>query len=346
MEKIAVLGAGAMGTAVAFHLSRIGHEVDLWGTDLDEEVVRTRRQVKLGVKIPERIRLLSFDQIEETLKGKKVVIFCISSQGIGRVAEYVAGYLNPGMVIVNIGKGIPEPPCFTLCQLIESKISCPEVQVVAMGGPARAIEIIRGVITQVIFAFPNPEVSRLCCKIFEGPTFKTSFTLDRVGVELCAATKNAYAIAIGIVDELRREDNNFKAALMSSAIEEMAEFVSGKGGKIETVLGPAGVGDLYVTCQAGRNKSFAQLLARGLSPQEALARLKGETIEGYWVIKGMWRIAKELEREKKISSIRDELPLFYLLYQILYQKKPADWIFTRYKKPEKVQYESSKILQQ
>lgn len=91
MEKIAVLGAGVMGTAVAFHLNRIGHEVDLWGTDLDVEVVRTRRQIKLGVRIPERIRLLSFEQIEETLKGGKVTVFCISSQGVGRVAEYVAG---------------------------------------------------------------------------------------------------------------------------------------------------------------------------------------------------------------------------------------------------------------
>ena len=322
MEKIAVLGAGAMGTAIASHLNNLGHQVNLWGTDLDEEIVKTRKQKKLAINIPESIDIFHFNQIKQALRDRKIVIFCISSEGVERVSKFLASYIKGEMIVINIGKGIPEPPYLTFCDLIENNLIegsdlSGKVNMVVMGGPARAIEIVRGEITEVIFASSDLKIAEFCCQVFQGPTLRASFTSDKVGVELCAAIKNCYALAVGIADGLSAPNNNFKAALMAHATEEMAKIVVAKGGKIKTVLGLAGVGDLYVTSQAGRNRTLGCLLGKAISLKEALERLKGETVEGYPTLRGMHRIANELEKKGGLI-INKDLSLFCTLYGIFY----------------------------
>lgn len=335
IEKIAVLGAGVMGTAVAFHLSNIGHQANLWGTELDEQVIeillKTRKQEELGINIPEGINVFRFHEIKEVLKGRKVVIFCVKAEGVKKVSKCIAPYLEAGMVILNIAKGIPDFPHLTLCDLFKSKIPknlSSKISVVAMGGPARAIEIVRGILTEVIFTSSDPEAAKLCCKIFRSPTFITSFTSDTVGVELCAAMKNSFAIAIGIGDGLQRGDN-LKAAFMARSTTEMAKIVVAKGGKVETVLGPAGIGDLYVTSQGGRNRTLGKLLGQGVSIKQALKEMKGQTVEGYTTLKEIHRVATELEKEGKLT-IQNDLFLFHNLYKIVYENRPVQVIVQNY----------------
>lgn len=331
MEKIAVLGAGVMGTAVAFHLSNTGHQVNLWGTELDEQIIKTRKQEKLGINIPESINVFHFNQIKEALENREVVVFSVKAEGIGGVSKCIAPYLEAGMVILNIAKGIPDFPHTTLCGLIESKMPknlSGKISMVTMGGPARAVEIVRGIFTEVIFASSDLEAAKLCCKIFRSPTFITSFTSDTVGVELCAAMKNSFAIAVGIGDGLQKGDN-LKAAFMARSTTEMAKIVVVKGGKMETVLGPAGVGDLYVTSQGGRNKTLGKLLGEGISIKQALKEMKGQTVEGYPTLKGIHRIATELEKEGKLT-IKNDLFLFHNLYKIFYENKPVQVIVQNY----------------
>lgn len=328
-----MLGAGVMGTAIAFHLNNLGHKVNLWGTGFDEEIIKTRKQEKLGIKIPGEINLFHFDEMEKALKDRKVIVFCVKAEGIEKISNYVAPYLREGMVILNIAKGIPDPPYLTLCELIENKIPkslSGKISVVAMGGPARAIEIVQGIFTEVIFASSNLEAAKLCCSIFHSPAFVTNFTSDTVGVELCAAMKNSFAIAVGIGDGLQGGDN-LKAAFMARSTTEMARIIVAKGGRVETVLGPAGVGDLYVTSEGGRNRTLGKLLGEGVSIEQALKEMKGQTVEGYTTLKGIHRIAMSLEREGKLV-VRNDLFLFHNLYEIFYKGRPVQVIVENYGK--------------
>jgi len=325
MENICVLGAGAMGTALSFHLSKIGHKVNLWGTFLDEEIIKTRRQKKVDLLIPEEIRVFPFEKIEDALRGVKFVIFCISSEGVNYISEHVAPYIKDKMVVVNVGKGIADAPFLTLCELIESnlkKYGGVRKEVVAMGGPARAPEIVKEVFTGVVFSSIKGEDGKICCEVFQGKNFKTNFTEDKRGVELCAAIKNGYAISIGIAEGLQESCNNFKAALISHAVGEMMKIVKLQGGRLETVTGLAGVGDLYVTSQAGRNRTFGKLLGEGMSVEEALDKMRGETVEGYSVVDRIKkRILDKLLQEKKIK--KEDFLLLYALHKILYEEEPA-----------------------
>lgn len=99
MEKIAVMGAGVMGCALAFHLKNLGNEVSLWGTEFDAKVITTRRQEKLGVSIPGDIDVFRFDQIKEALKGRKILIVSIKAEGVGKLSEYIAPYLDRKSVV-------------------------------------------------------------------------------------------------------------------------------------------------------------------------------------------------------------------------------------------------------
>jgi len=331
--KIAVMGAGVMGTALAFHLKGLGHKVNLWGTEFDNRVIVTRRQEKLGVSIPADIDVFRFDQIREAVEGREVLIFSIKAEGVEKLSECIASYLKEGVVILNIAKGIPDPPHLTLCDLIESNL--PEnlldrVAVVGMGGAARAIEIVRGIFTEVVFASSTLKAAKMCCRIFQSPTFVTNFTSDVIGVELCAAMKNSFAIAVGIGDGLQQGSDNIKAAFMARSIIEMAKIITSKGGKIETVLGPAGVGDLYVTSQGGRNRTLGKLLGEENSVEDALKKMKGQTIEGYTTVKGIRRIADELEKDGKLK-IKDDLFLFRNLYEILYEGGNARLLVQNYR---------------
>ncbi len=332
MKKIAVMGAGVMGTALALHLKGLGHEVNLWGTEFDDRVIITRRQKKLGVSIPADIDVFRFEQIREAVEGREVLIFSIKAEGVKKLSECLASYLKEGVIILNIAKGIPEPPYLTLCDLIESNL--PEnllgrVAVVGMGGAARAIEIVKGIFTEVVFASLTLKAAKMCCRIFQSSTFVTNFSRDVIGVELCAAMKNSFAITVGMGDGLQLGGDNMKAAFIARSIAEMAKIITSKGGKIETVLGPAGVGDLYVTSQGGRNRTLGKLLGEGNSVEDALKKMKGQTIEGYTTVKGILRIANELEKDGKLK-IKDDLFLFRNLYEILYERKDAQLIVQNY----------------
>lgn len=173
------------------------------------------------------------------------------------------------------------------------------------------------------------EAAESCRSAFRSSRFKTNATTDMIGVELCAAMKNAFAIVIGICDGLGPPMDNTKGALMSQAVVEMSRIILPLGGGLETISGPAGVGDLYVTVQSGRNGALGRLLGHGMKVEEALKKMKGQTTEGYATARGMHRLAKRLEKEGRLDLNRD-LPLFKELYAVLYQDKPAHRVINDY----------------
>jgi len=331
MARIAVIGAGMMGTACASHLMRRGHRVNLWGTELDEEIIyllkRKNEHKTLHVSVPPGIKFFRADQLEQAMNKGEIIIIAITSHAVGKIVKRVVSFLRKGMIIVNVAKGIPRVPYLTLCDLIESLIPRSldgEIPVVGMGGPARAGELVRGIYTEVIFGAKDEKHAEYCSRITRNFQLKTNATRDVTGVELCAAMKNSYAIAIGMCqglsERLKKSMDNTKSAFMAQAIMEMAKVIVPQGGKLETIMGLAGVGDLYVTVQGGRNGLLGKLLGRGMTVKQAMEEMKGQTIEGYAAAKGIYRLAKGLEENSKLD-IGKGLPLFTQLYAVLYGGK-------------------------
>jgi glycerol-3-phosphate dehydrogenase (NAD(P)+) len=336
MGKIAVLGAGMMGTATAAHLARREHEVNLWGTQLDEDIINALRNHKehptLHSLVPGNIRFFQASELEEAMDKRNTVVIAVISSAVGKIVQRAGAFFRKGTIVVNVAKGLPSYPYLTLCDLIKDKISSKlldGVQIVDMGGPARANELIREIHTQVIFGARTMKEAESCCCTFRSSRFRTNATTDMIGVELCAAMKNAFAIVIGICDGLGGQMDNTKAALMSQAVIEMSRIILPLGGRLETISGPAGVGDLYLTVQSGRNGALGRLLGQGMRVEEALEKMKGQTIEGYATARGMHRLAKRLEKEGGLDLDKD-LPLFKELYAVLYEDKPAPRVIRDY----------------
>ena len=153
------------------------------------------------------------------------------------------------------------------------------------------------------------------------------------GVELCAAMKNSYAIAggmcQGLSEKLKISMDNVTSAFVAQATIEMAKLIVPQGGKLETVMGQAGVGDLYCTVQGGRNGILGKLLGKGMSIKEAMEKMRDQTVEGYSATKGVYRLAKELQ-EKSRLNIKKDLPLFRQLYAVLYGGKSAQKAIENY----------------
>ncbi len=268
MTKIAVLGAGMMGTATAAHLARKGHQVNLWGTELDRDIINALRKGQehptLHSSVPGNIRFFQANELEGASQGREIVIIAVISSAVETIIGRAVPFFKKETIVVNVAKGLASHPHLTLCDLIEDVIPSTvldRVQVVGMGGPARANELVREVPTEVIFGARKMEEAETCCRAFTGSGFRANATTDMVGVELCAAMKNTFAIMVGICDGLDQQMDNTKAALVSQAVVEMSRIILPLGGKLETISGPAEVGDLYVTVQSGRNGALGRLLA-------------------------------------------------------------------------------------
>jgi glycerol-3-phosphate dehydrogenase (NAD(P)+) len=204
------------------------------------------------------------------------------------------------------------------------------VRFVHAAGPAKAIEIARGVLTWMEFAGPSNDARRagdaaFCAEALRGDGLVVSTSDDLPGAELCSALKNAYATGLGLWDGFVGPDaHNARAAGFTQSIVEMRALVTAGGGRIETVHGPAGVGDLHVTAAAGRNRAFGERVGKGRPAREVAAAMlaAGELTEGYPAIATAARFA----RERGVSP----LPLLDALHAIAWEGAEVGPVLERY----------------
>lgn len=336
MSRVTVIGAGVMGTALAIHIAKNGHMIDLWGTKWDREILQemaeTRMNRLLGQNIPPNINLFQESELEQALQNSKIIVLGVSSAGLKNTIEKISPYLKPQCILLSITKGIAEDSLCTMSKLIKDTI--PDnlrevVPVVKLGGPLRANELAAGKYAEGVFASGDIEAASYCQKLFSSSTFRSEVSEDIEGVELCAALKNAYAITIGIVEGLEGEVDNPKAALMARGTVEMAEILQAYGCNPQTALGIAGVGDFYVTAQGGRNRTLGRFLGEGKSFTQAMELMKYQTVEGVPATKSGFRLVKKLELEKKLDT-RKQAVLLQQLYRILFEDIAAREAISQY----------------
>jgi glycerol-3-phosphate dehydrogenase (NAD(P)+) len=284
---LAVIGAGAMGTALAVQLHRAGQDVVLLATDHDQPFVDAHRagQVHPAIGAPfPPIELREHGDWDDALGKSQVVVLAVSTAGVEHTVEGAAALTLPDAVWAVATKGWEESTLRSAGKLVADVIGDPK-RVVVVVGPSLASEIANGVPTAVVCASEDHISVRKVAQLFASPLFRTYVTDDVVGVEVGAALKNVIAIAVGMADGLAGNYGvdamtNTTAFLFSRGLVEIARLARAMRARTETVLGLAGAGDLFVTCLGGRNARFGRLVGAGMSPEDALAEMH-TTVEGY-----------------------------------------------------------------
>jgi glycerol-3-phosphate dehydrogenase (NAD(P)+) len=313
--RITVLGAGYMGSAMAKVAQMRGHELRLWGTWLDDALLEPcargepHPRLKLGL---EGIRLFRAPELAEALAGAELVVHAVNSDGVVAVVSRAAPHL-PDVPILSVTKGFLPGASRKMARIdvVASEAAGRALRFVHAGGPAKAIEIARRVLTLMQFAGPD---AAACSEAFGGGHMMIGVTDDIAGAEICSALKNAYATGLGLWDgHIGKDAHNARAACFTQAIVEMRTLAIAGGGRAETVHGAAGVGDLHVTAAGGRNRVFGERVGTGRAAAEVAAEMlaAGELTEGYPAIKSAWRFAQE-------HGVRD-LPLLAAIHAVIWE---------------------------
>ena len=325
--KIAVLGSGGWGTALAMVLDRNGHNTVLWSF-FEEEIkaLKETRENKLlkGVKIKESITLTS--NLDEALEGADMLVIAVPSHIVKKTAQSLKKYDNIPL-IVNVAKGFDEENNERLSTVIKNELNTDKV--VVLSGPTHAEEVAREIPTTIVAACENEEYSKLVQDAFMNENFRVYTNTDVAGVEVAGAIKNVIALCAGISDGCGFGDNT-KAALMTRGMKEITRLGLAMGGEAETFAGLTGMGDLIVTCTSmhSRNRRCGILIGQGKLKDEAVEEI-GMVVEGVKSCVCVYNLSKQYSVE---------MPIVETAYKVLYENlsplKAVKALMTREKKEE------------
>jgi glycerol-3-phosphate dehydrogenase (NAD(P)+) len=275
-ERIAVLGAGSWGTALAVHLRRAGHDVRLWARDeaLAGEI-RSRRlnpRYLTDIAIPDGVVTSSDPSI--VLDDAQTVVVAVPSQVVRSVVRSVRALVPDHAVLVSATKGIEVSSLSRMSQVIAEEMA-PGMPVVVLSGPSFALEVARGLPTAVLAASADASAAAYIQERFRGPSFRLYGSDDVAGVEIGGALKNVIAIAAGVVEGLGLGHNSL-AALITRGLVEISRLAGAEGGRRETLSGLSGLGDLVLTCTGdlSRNRHVGIQLGKGRRLDEVLASMR------------------------------------------------------------------------
>jgi glycerol-3-phosphate dehydrogenase (NAD(P)+) len=287
MSEIAIIGAGAWGTALSIILGRKGsHRVRLWAHEKDvyEVIARDRVNEKFlpGCTLPASVFPVA--TTKEAIRGADIVVSAMPSHHCRSVCEEMQADLTHKMLLVSATKGIEKNTTMRMTEVIRDVVKSTKhfsPRIGALSGPSFALEVARGDPTAITIASEDAELARTVQNEFSGPSFRIYTNADTIGVELAGALKNTIAIAAGICTGLGLGHNSV-AALITRGLAEMTRLVVACGGKAETMAGLAGLGDLVLTCTGGlsRNRSVGIELGCGRKLSEILAGMHGMVAEG------------------------------------------------------------------
>ena len=319
MNKIAVLGAGTWGTALARMLAVHGQDVTMWSALPQEleSMAATRRHPNLpGMELPETMHYTP--DLAAACAGRALVVFAVPSVFVRQTAKKAAPCLPDGQLIVDVAKGIEEKTLLTMSEVIEAELAaCPghgQCRVAALSGPTHAEEVARDMPTLIVAAAKDEADARAVQKIFTNPNFRVYTNTDRRGVELGGAVKNVIALAVGMALGLDYGDNA-KAALITRGNAELARLGVAMGCQAATFAGLSGMGDLIVTCTSmhSRNLHAGMLMGRGMSADQARQEV-GQVVEGINALPA----ARKLAKQYKV-----EMPIVEAVYGIVSGTLPA-----------------------
>jgi glycerol-3-phosphate dehydrogenase (NAD(P)+) len=300
MSRIAIVGSGSWGTALALSLARRGdHSIALWS---HSAAVGTYLP---GFLIPPQVEPVT--DMAAAVVGADTVISAVPSQHVRAIYQAMAPFLAPGQIIVSATKGIEDQTFLRITQVIEQVLVEQDLNgrlpCGALSGPSFAQEVASGAPTAITIAFADSRLASRLQEELSAPALRLYTNDDVIGVELGGALKNVIAIAAGIAAGLGLGHNS-AAAIITRGVAEITRLAVACGGRRETLAGLSGLGDLVLTCTGplSRNRSVGVELGRGHKLPEILAHLQGKVAEGIRTTSAALGLAKAHSVEMPITE--------------------------------------------
>ena len=336
MSTVTIIGAGMMGSALAFPARENGHTVRLTGAPLDRDIIDFCRandqHPKFDRPFPGGIEYYQFDEVDKALENCDLIIGGVSSFGVDWFAESVLPLLPPDVPVLSVTKGLLDQPDGSLIcypqywQQILDRLG-KNNELCAIGGPCTSYELVAHDQSLVAFCGKNISTLERLKKLMTTGYYHIIPSTDMMGIESAVALKNGYALAVTLTigENFKRCGNeelhfNSQAAVFLQASREMSKLIKLLGGREESFF--VGIGDLYVTVYGGRTRKAGILLGEGFSIDETLEKLQGVTLESLVVAS---RVARALRiRAEKGTIDLNDFPLLAHVDNIITDRMPVN----------------------
>ena len=327
MANILVIGAGVMGTAITIPAVDNGHKAKIIGTPLDQELINNIKEKsyhpKLDIYLKDTIGKQHNEMTQEDCDQSDLIIIGVSSKGMDWLINFIKkfNFLNKKFLIVTKGLFINDKNEFDIFPNRILKEVDQDINISAVTGPCKALELANKNITNICFVNENLDVAINLSKLFQNNYYFIESNNDLIGSEASAALKNIYAIILGYSQVYyfnKQKIFNPESALFSHCIKEMSSFVTSVGGDRETVFGLSGLGDLHVTSGTGRNGALGKYLAKNnIYSQIINNELKDETVEGSEML-------IDLEKHFKKHLSKNKFPILESLLRCICNDEKLD----------------------
>ena len=347
MTDVVILGAGVMGSAMAMPATTAGCTVALVGAPLDQAIVAAVRaglpHPGLGVAMPAGVSAHGPEDFASIAgAGPRLIILGVSSPGVDWAIDRLVEGLRKPVPVLMITKGLF--PGQNRLEVLPTRVAREvrartglEIPVMAVGGPCIAGELAALRDTSVVITGPDGPVAGVL-ELLRAPYYHARAVQDLVGVEICAAFKNFYALAVGAVAGLLESAgtapngarmHNLASSVFTQALREMALLIEASGGRAATAYDLAGAGDLYVTCLAGRNSRMGRLLGLGLSYRRAKAEhMAADTVEGAQLALDLGQTLDAMMAAGTLPA--DRMPLMRAVLDAVCRDRPMSLDFASY----------------
>jgi glycerol-3-phosphate dehydrogenase (NAD(P)+) len=316
MARVAVVGAGAWGTALSIHAARMEHTVRLWAREPEVlasvESARENTPFLPGFRLPDAVRVTL--DAEEAVRGADLVILVPPSKFLRDVAAALAPAIPPSALVAVASKGIEESSLKLMSEVLAEVMPNVSAERVAfLSGPTFAKEVAKGLPCDIVAASKGAAACDPIQRMLHAPTFRVYASADPVGVEVAGALKNVIAIAAGACDALDL-GLNARAALLTRGLAEITRFGVALGADPLTFLGLAGMGDLVLTCtgELSRNRQLGVEVAKGVDPAAYVASRR-TVAEGFYTAHAAYKLAQKL---------RIDSPIVEQVYFVLHRGRP------------------------
>ncbi|MGM8213983.1 NAD(P)H-dependent glycerol-3-phosphate dehydrogenase [Bacillaceae bacterium W0354] len=327
MGKVAVIGAGSWGTALALVLADNNHEIKMWSyrqTQVDEiNQQHTNSKYLPSVELPKNIQ--AYNQIQETVQECEYILLVVPTKAIREVCQQLKPYLKDNQIIIHASKGIEPETHKRVSEMIEDELGNDlQNQIVVLSGPSHAEEVAKRQPTTVTASSRNKQNAEKTQDLFINENFRVYTNDDIVGVEIGGAIKNIIALGAGISDGLGYGDNA-KAALITRGLAEITRLGVQLNANPLTFAGLTGVGDLIVTCTSthSRNWRAGNMLGKGYKLDDILEQM-GMVVEGVRTTKAVYQLSKKLNIDMPITS-----GIYDLLFNNKEPKQVVDQLMQR-----------------
>lgn len=314
--KVAILGCGAYGLALASILVKNKVVVTMWSYSNEEKEILTksRKSNKLeNYKIPECINFST--DMNEVVKDCNLIVIAVPTFSFESTVIELKKYISKNQPVLIATKGIQQDTCLFLHDVF--KKHCKN-KIAVTSGPSFAVDIVKEVPIGLSLATKYNSVDIVVRKCFENELTKFRRTNDIIGVEVCGSIKNVMAIASGMLEGMNASPST-KALFLTESMNDIKELLFALGGKKKTILSFAGFGDILMTSTSpsSRNFSFGRLIGEGKSKQVINNYLKKTTVEGMYTLQSIHKLV----RKRNVK-----MPIINLIYDIINGKKEKEEI--------------------